>query len=1334
MGKRKSQTQTAATPLAEMSDRTSAFNSNDNIPQTMPFSQENSAQNTAEGFVLPTAKETMAAQGNGANANATAMDTMTDAEYDARMGTASVNKSYSIENIPGTQMQYVKADRQVIKGTDTAQWAEDVKAYIDTEIRHGKDVPVVAADGDILYITEDSSGKARFRNDVRMADGTYRKMTDEEYAVKLRTETHIDEVAEVSTRGKEIVPDEKNHAFAKDGFNYRTAYFEDFDGQYYRLTLSVGINGEINTVYNVGKIKEAQFPRGSKAKQNASAVGTSASIEGAAPQTLLAVVDENNSPTVPSNSISQNAAFSQENSAQNPLEGNVLPTAKELDRQRRAAKAETETERTGILLGVPEKIIRTVQRLAKIIGKEVVFYRNTDGKVKNDLGYYNHNDGKIYLNADAKDPVAIILGHEMVHAIQLTDGYISFFKTVLRKMQADGINLFEARAELKARYAENGVDLDTTAKIDQDLVAEYAQKHLFTDEASIASIVNADKESGHKILNFLDRILAKLGNKDARERAFVQKARALYAKALRESRGMEAGGEYRGDTASAKSMAEAKTASETMADARRETAADLRSTAEPMAGQNEARTMDTMTDEEYDARLDMEEAEASMAGQSMLYDDGRQFMIGDEENVAENKRPWYNESDEITGGKEHGQEVDNSGGRLGIQEADNRGQTTDRNGYVREAQRNGEQAGIGVHARGNTKIHTSDSEGREISSEISEKIKSTAVLDVNGRPLAVYHFTPNEEFTEFSKGDIGFHFGTKAQAEKRGKDIQAKSGRTFRAYLNLKNPIRARLDIMGWRARPAAMYLWSEGYLTNEEHEYIKRLASKEDGYDSDAAIRLREILEEKKYDGIVYPNGFEGDGDSYIAFHDEQIIKTDIENVDTESSDESSTDGRQYAIAKEDAAVSPRETSAVEEPETMESIAKTYGEVKRTRRELEKVNRRMRLSDEDKMHVGRLLRGEILPEHLPEGSDTEGILAVYEAKKEYEGYAKRIRAYNQRRKDGLRAQAQEHLGNLRKWKDKVALGGLRYSIESMERNFKDVMGEDADELISEYLKPVHKAAAASNNLKDAVRARVETLNLSRKVEKGNTVSEAHAVQLLGEAEDHIRVLKVMGPDEKRDKKTLLEWQTILEKLWKENPKGNGCLKRLISAYMYVIIKMGKAKMFDNISLTSKNMSTIYCILKERYADKLSGYQLMYGSGVIQCAHLLRGGHLNPVHFELAFARAMGGECGLDIYSRDIEPIPWYDREPSTDIDVFSYFVMNITCMFIYETSKTRVNYHDWVDFVIGKRKKFKRIVKKTVLGNKKTWNKFTLNSWIEGVMNNPLYKDWKDEIFSFKY
>ena len=47
--------------------------------------------------------------------------------------------------------------------------------------------------------------------------------------------------------------------------------------------------------------------------------------------------------------------------------------------------------------------------------------------------------------------------------------------------------------------------------------------------------------------------------------------------------------------------------------------------------------------------------------------------------------------------------------------------------------------------------------------------------------------------------------------------------------------------------------------------------------YDSEASVRLREILREKGYDGLVYPNAYEGDGDSYIAFYDRQIIKTDI-------------------------------------------------------------------------------------------------------------------------------------------------------------------------------------------------------------------------------------------------------------------------------------------------------------------------------------------------------------------------------------------------------------------------------------------------------------------------
>ena len=55
---------------------------------------------------------------------------------------------------------------------------------------------------------------------------------------------------------------QKKHKIAKDGFTYRTVYFKDFDGSYYKITLSVGENNGISTVYNVGKIKTEDIPNG----------------------------------------------------------------------------------------------------------------------------------------------------------------------------------------------------------------------------------------------------------------------------------------------------------------------------------------------------------------------------------------------------------------------------------------------------------------------------------------------------------------------------------------------------------------------------------------------------------------------------------------------------------------------------------------------------------------------------------------------------------------------------------------------------------------------------------------------------------------------------------------------------------------------------------------------------------------------------------------------------------------------------------------------------------------------------------------------------------------
>jgi ribosomal protein S18 acetylase RimI-like enzyme len=80
-------------------------------------------------------------------------------------------------------------------------------------------------------------------------------MSDNEFRVKLNVEAHIDEIAETARSSKNTgSADTKSHAFAKDGFTYRTAYFEDFNGDYYRVRLSIGNNGTVATVYNVGKM------------------------------------------------------------------------------------------------------------------------------------------------------------------------------------------------------------------------------------------------------------------------------------------------------------------------------------------------------------------------------------------------------------------------------------------------------------------------------------------------------------------------------------------------------------------------------------------------------------------------------------------------------------------------------------------------------------------------------------------------------------------------------------------------------------------------------------------------------------------------------------------------------------------------------------------------------------------------------------------------------------------------------------------------------------------------------------------------------------------------
>ncbi len=153
---------------------------------------------------------------------------------------------------------YVDASRRVINGKTKAEQRKEISEFFGRLLEGNSSLDIQTIEGDVLTITKNETAK-KARDDYKTVNRQQIKMPDDEFAVKLHIESHIDEIAEVSKpRGSQS--DNKNHSFAKDGFTYRRAYFRDFDGQYYEVTLSIGNNGTVATVYNVGKIKESVSP------------------------------------------------------------------------------------------------------------------------------------------------------------------------------------------------------------------------------------------------------------------------------------------------------------------------------------------------------------------------------------------------------------------------------------------------------------------------------------------------------------------------------------------------------------------------------------------------------------------------------------------------------------------------------------------------------------------------------------------------------------------------------------------------------------------------------------------------------------------------------------------------------------------------------------------------------------------------------------------------------------------------------------------------------------------------------------------------------------------
>lgn len=249
----------------------------------------------------------------------------------------------------------------------------------------------------------------------------------------------------------------------------------------------------------------------------------------------------------------------------------------------------------------------------------------------------------------------------------------------------------------------------------------------------------------------------------------------------------------------------------------------------------------------------------------------------------------------------------------------------------------------------------------------------------------------------------------------------------------------------------------------------------------------------------------------------------------------------------------------------TAETIRPVYDQVKIARREMEKAKALALLTNQEIAQAAAVAKGTFSAKDL-RGPNAGAVAKVADAMRSYEELVQRIRDYNAQRRQTLRDEADEFLKDAASWKDKKT--GLQYSTETLERNIRDIVTDKdtADKMVRRYVTEYKNHEAARNRDMTRLRNQVREMNLSREIKTGDVVSEAHAVQLYGEAEDAIRMLERSGGRmDKREGKTLEDWRGIIQNLWMENPgldqnKIRSAVQEFRSIYDELLKRMNDAR------------------------------------------------------------------------------------------------------------------------------------------------------------------------------
>lgn len=209
---------------------------------------------------------------------------------------------------------------------------------------------------------------------------------------------------------------------------------------------------------------------------------------------------------------------------------------------------------------------------------------------------------------------------------------------------------------------------------------------------------------------------------------------------------------------------------------------------------------------------------------------------------------------------------------------------------------------------------------------------------------------------------------------------------------------------------------------------------------------------------------------------------------------------------------------------------------IKQIKRDIEYLNSKILLDDEDRGIVEMLLKGRISPKTVRQiNINAENIITMYEAKAKLQAAEKGLADIKAKTRAEYTTQAEGAIEGSELWKDRA---GFRMSRETPERVMYDIAGkESGQKLIDSFIRPIHQNEAISTKMKKELRGTAKELNIStkpqyevspdlieapglkeehlkeiRKTRKIN-LSESALVQLYGEGLIDTDVLEIVGAD-----------------------------------------------------------------------------------------------------------------------------------------------------------------------------------------------------------------------------